>query len=294
MLHYFLGLHMNFHEYFTRHQRFGKILGAILGFIMAGPLGAFLGLFIGNFFDKGLALHFSKPNWSYRTEHRESVRHIFLHATFSVMGHIAKTDGRITENAILMAKQTMHEMGLNKIQKQTAQTFFNEGKQAQFNLSATLTQLKTVAHDNPELLKLFIELQYRAAQINGLSSHKINLLNEIFSQMGLAPLHTQSRFYSDFYYRNKNQDQRTNYQYNQASQNRRTTEGTLEEAYALLKLTPDAKQNEVKQTYRRLMSQNHPDKLMAKGATEKEIKTANAKTQAIRRAYEQICEHKGW
>jgi DnaJ like chaperone protein len=284
---------MNPREYFTRHQRFGKIIGAILGFIMAGPFGAFLGLFIGNFFDKGLAEHFSKPNWSFRTEHRESVRRIFLHATFSVMGHLAKADGRITEDVISMAKQIMHDMGLSKKQKETSQAFFNEGKQPQFNLSAILTELKTIAHDNPELLKLFIELQYRAAQVNGISSRKLNLLNEIFSQMGLAPLHTQSRYYNDFFYRHSNQHQYTGYQYNQGSQNHRN-QGTLDEAYALLKLSPNAKQDEIKRTYRRLMSQNHPDKLMSKGATEEEIKTANEKTQAIRRAYEQICENKGW
>lgn len=291
---------MNYREYFTRHTRFGKIIGAIFGFIMAGPIGALLGLFIGNFFDKGLNEHLTKPNWSYRTERREHVQQLFLQATFSVMGYIAKANGRITENIIQMAKQTMDEMGLNKAQKHAAQLFFNEGKHVSFNLNEILTELKTAAHDNPELLKLFIELQYRAALIDGLSNHKIDRLNKIFAYMGLAPIHTQARFYDDFFSRHAYQQRpHTDYSYNynsssneQASHSR--YKGTLNEAYALLKITPLATQDEVKQTYRRLMSKHHPDKLMSKGASENEIKAANEKTQAIRRAYEQICENKGW
>lgn len=287
---------MNYREYFTRHTRFGKIVGAIFGFIMAGPVGALLGLFIGNFFDKGLNEHLTKPNWSYRSERRQNVQHLFLEATFSVMGHVAKANGRVTENIIKMAKQTMDDMGLNQAQKQAAQHFFNEGKQEHFNLSSILIELRTVAHDNPELLKLFIELQYRAALIDGLSNPKLERLNDVFGQMGLAPVHTQSRFYNDFFDRHAYQQRpNTGYRQHAGDPPRQSHyKGTLSEAYALLKITPQSTQEEVKRTYRRLMSKHHPDKLMSKGASEKEIKAANEKTQAIRRAYEQVCENKGW
>jgi DnaJ like chaperone protein len=42
------------------------------------------------------------------------------------------------------------------------------------------------------------------------------------------------------------------------------------------------------------MSQNHPDKLIAKKASASLIQKANEKTQAISKAYESICEYKGW
>ncbi len=43
---------------------------------------------------------------------------------------------------------------------------------------------------------------------------------------------------------------------------------------------------EVKRSYRRLMSQNHPDKLVARGLPESMLEVAKQKTQAIQAAYE--------
>ncbi len=47
---------------------------------------------------------------------------------------------------------------------------------------------------------------------------------------------------------------------------------------------------EVKRAYRRLMSQHHPDKLVAKGLPEEMMKLATERTQEIRRAYERVME----
>ena len=68
----------------------------------------------------------------------------------------------------------------------------------------------------------------------------------------------------------------------------------LDHAYAILEVSPTSSKQDVKRAYRRLMSKNHPDKLIAKGLPESMIKIANEKTQAISKAYEQICESKGW
>ena len=45
---------------------------------------------------------------------------------------------------------------------------------------------------------------------------------------------------------------------------------------------------DLKKAYRRLMSQHHPDKLVAKGLPEQLIKDATEKTQQIKAAYELI------
>ncbi len=45
---------------------------------------------------------------------------------------------------------------------------------------------------------------------------------------------------------------------------------------------------ELKQAYRRLMSENHPDKLIAKGVPEAMIKLATTRAQEIQAAYEMI------
>jgi DnaJ like chaperone protein len=62
----------------------------------------------------------------------------------------------------------------------------------------------------------------------------------------------------------------------------------VRDAYAILNLSPDASDKQVKQNYRRLMSQHHPDKLVAKGLPEEMMKMAAQKTDEIRKAYERI------
>ena len=287
---------MNSRQFFTSNTWWGKIIGAFLGYLILGPTGAFFGILIGNFFDRGLAEHFSRPHWHYHEEKRKEVQTIFFEATFSVMGFIAKADGRVSENEIQMAKTLMHEMGLSHAQSIQAQDYFNEGKKSNFNLNNSIALLQQASHDNPELLKLFIDIQYRAAQVDGLSIKKQQALNTILSSMGFAPLNNQYRFYEDIA-NNSNYQRSTNQQYSSATNQKRqyhSSHGMLNHAYGLLEVSPTASKQDVKRAYRRLMSRNHPDKLIAKGLPEKMIKIANEKTQAISKAYKQICESKGW
>jgi DnaJ like chaperone protein len=285
---------MNLREFFTSNAWWGKIIGAIFGYLIHGSVGACFGILVGNFFDQGLSRHFSSPHWHYHNEKRKAVQKIFFKATFSVMGLIAKADGRVSEHEIRMAKTLMQEMGLTYAQALEAQNYFNEGKNANFDLKNTIKLLQEASHDNHELLKLFINIQYRAAQVDGLSFQKQEIINTILKGMGFAPLNNQYRFYEDF--ANYSSYQRTNRQSSSSHQNQyhHTSYGKLDHAYGLLNVSPTASKQDVKRAYRRLISRNHPDKLIAQGLPEKMIKIANEKTQAISKAYEQICESKGW
>lgn len=283
---------MGSRQFFTSNTWWGKVLGAFLGFLMAGPAGALFGILIGNFFDRGLATHYARPHWSYHAEKRKAVQKIFFEATFSVMGHIAKADGRVSKQGIQMAKTLMEEMELSPEQEVSAQGYFNLGKSNDFNLKHIITMLQKISHDNPELLKLFIDIQYRVAKVDGLSIKKQHILNTILRLLGFAPLHEQYRFYEDFSSystRQQSHQQSSNHQrYQQA------TSSALDHAYGILGVSPTTNKQDVKRAYQRLMSRNHPDKLIAKGLSEEMIKIANEKTQQIRRAYEEICASKGW
>lgn len=288
---------MNFRQFFTAHAWWGKILGAFLGFLAAGPAGAFFGILIGNFFDRGLAEHLSSPYWRYHAEKHSQVQQQFFDATFRVMGHIAKSDGRVSEQEIQMAKALMESMRLSDTQKKLAVQRFNEGKKPSFHLTDTLLQLKQACQDNPELLKLFLDIQYQAAQVDYITPEKTTRLTIIFRTLGFAPLNQQHRFYEDYVFRSQKQQSnqhRSREQNSSHYQHPPRSTSSLASAYGILEIPTSANKQEVKRAYRRLMSRNHPDKLIAKGLPESMIKLANEKTQTIRKAYETICENKGW
>jgi DnaJ like chaperone protein len=187
--------------------------------------------------------------------------------------------------------------------KNLAKRLYNEGKQPNFNFEMALYELKKTCRDNRELLKLFADMQYRAAQVDGLTANKIKLLDIAFTILGFAPLNQQSRFYYDFGYNSSTQDRNQqnqkdqNYRQSSSSQNyykKQTPPDNLSHAFALLEISSSANKHEVKRAYRRLLSRNHPDKLIAKGLPEEMIKIANDKTQKIMKAYELICQSKGW
>lgn len=287
---YFL---FNFNPLFKGHCWWGKILGAIFGYLMAHATGALIGILIGNFFDRALCEHFARPDWQLDAEKHPELHRIFLEATFCLLGYLAKADGRVSEEEIQQAKRCMERLHLGRKQREAAQLHFNAGKQPHFNADGILRQLRAVCHDKPLLLHAFLDMQYSMAKIDGLNEKKIRALNMLLVKLGLAPLHKQQQFHEDFHFGSSgNSYQR--YQGNRYQNWQQSPLDNLVEAHTLLGTRTDSTKEEVKTAYRRLLSRNHPDKLIAKGASEAEVKAANVKTQAIRKAYEQICMSKNW
>lgn len=287
---------MNFREFFTTITWWGKLLGAFFGYLIAGPIGALFGIFVGNFFDKGFSSYYSNPHWLYYSQKTNEVQKTFFEATFYIMGYIAKADGRVSEEEIKMAKLLMDEMRLSSEQKKQARHLYNEGKTATIHLDSILAQIKKMCSNNRGLLNLFIDIQYKAAQADGLNFKKIQALNAIITGLGFAPLNHQYRFYDDFANTSFHQRQQ---EHKQSSSNAhgsayQAPKNTLDHAYALLEVSPKATRQEIKRAYRRSISQNHPDKLIAQGLPQEMIKLANDKTQKINKAYELICERQGW
>ncbi len=286
---------MNLRRFFTQQAWWGKLIGAFFGYLIAGPIGIFFGLLIGNFFDRGLNQYYSNPYWYYRAEKRKPVQIIFFEATFSIMGHLAKADGRVSEEAILMAKELMYDLDLDNEQQKSAQRLFNEGKKINFNLQQIAVKLYRATKSNTTLLKLFVDIQYRAAQLGGMSDNKLRIMNSMLNELHFATLYKQNRFYEDFaYHAYKKQSGRQHSSSNDHYQAYHSTQSPMASAFAILEIKPTANKQDVKRAYRRLMSRNHPDKLIAQGLPEKMIKIANEKTQNIRKAYEEICASRGW
>lgn len=287
---------MNFRQFFTSQPWWGKIIGSTMGYLMAGPIGALFGIMIGNFFDRGLHSHFSRPYWPYQIEKDALVKQTFCDITFSIMGHIAKSDGRVSKEEISQANILMGELQLTGAEKDSAQRCFNDGKRVDFDWLQQLSTLRNITRGRPALLKTFVDIEYHFAQLDGLSADKLQLFNKILQNLGLAPLQQQHNFYDDFtFHRTYQQHHHSRgHDYNNDYVNKGPTYNSLSGAFKVLGVSTDANKQEVKRAYRRLMSRYHPDKSVAKGLSKEAIKTANEKTQKICKAYEEICKMKGW
>lgn len=264
----------------------GKILGAFFGFSVAGPIGALFGIFIGNLFDKGLGLVETATPFRMGGQTRK----IFNHVTFAVMGHIAKADGRVSEREIEIARQVMKTVRLNASEQREAINSFSQGKLASFQLGLALTELRFACRQQPSLLKTFVEIQYNAvvSANNNVDIHKQKLLNTVFEQLGFIPMfrtysyQSQNQRYSHYSYS----------QYQHYQQPSRTNE--IASAYETLGVSEQSTAAEIKKAYRKKMSLHHPDKLIAKGMSEKEVKQATEKAQKIQAAYEKIRQLRGF
>jgi DnaJ like chaperone protein len=258
---------------------FGTVVGGAFGFLLGGPLGAILGASVGHQFSKGLTGIEAGETLNPGDQHR--VQTAFFTATFSVMGHIAKADGHVSPEEISLANRVMNEMALTSDMRVTAINLFQQGKQADFPLDDVLAQFYKECHRRTDLLRMFLEIQLQGAFADGtLALSEEKLLLHICSQLRISrfdyerlkiQLQAQQRFQSSSSYGQK-----------------MPTKSSLQDAYGVLGLTPHASKVEVKKAYRRLMNQNHPDKLVAKGLPEEMMRLAKEKTQKISKAYQII------
>src|ERR1700689_4418876 len=114
----------------------GKIIGGVLGLAAMGPWGAVLGAVIGHQFDAGAS--FGSLLGSGGADPK-LVNELFFPTTFRVMGHIAKADGRVSEQEIASARAVMHALRLNSAQMLAAMGYFTEGKQPGFDVDTALS-----------------------------------------------------------------------------------------------------------------------------------------------------------
>ena len=252
----------------------GKILGAGFGFMLGGPIGAIFGVILGNNFDRGIgqsSIRFGNP---------QQVQSKFFESVFSVMGHIAKADGHVTEQEIQMARVIMTQMQLNEPRKREAVEFFNKGKQPEFDLDATLRSFKQTCHGHRNLMQMFLELQIAAAFADGgIQNSEKQILENIARVLGFNQFHlnvlissfqAQQRFHQG------------------GGQQAVDPQQQLDDAYKVLGIEAATADKEAKRAYRKLMSQHHPDKLVAKGLPEDMMAVATEKSQKIQAAWELI------
>ncbi|WP_278382738.1 co-chaperone DjlA [Pseudoalteromonas distincta] len=282
----------------------GKILGFCFGFMFGKIFGAILGLYLGHLFDKSLKNNFDKAGGFSSLFSGDDVHErqaLFFSSCFAVMGHIAKSNGRVSEIHIKAANLFMDEMGLKGEERREAQHAFQSGKESDFSLKETVHDFKERFAKRNDLIQLFLEIQIQMAFSDGvLAEQEKQLLAEVSKQLGISKTHfafVLKRYQAEFNFRK--QQQRFNQQQQSQGQSSSYREGSghhvppnnnmnRAQALALLGLSSDATQRDIKVAYRKLMSQHHPDKLVSQGLPKHMMELAVKKSQDIQAAYEYL------
>ena len=253
-------------------QWFGKAIGGLIG-ALAGPWGALAGVVLGHQADVQAEARRRRP-----TVH--SISQLFFEIAFEIMGRVAKVDGRVSEDEIRVVRQIMQGMRLTPELTDAAIDCFTRGKSSSYPLTDRLHALTAQIGDRIDLARAFVQLQLQAAVGAGaIDAGKRELLERVAKALGVsraevAQIEALVRGFG-------------------RQRGGPTSAEALAEAYRVLGVSATAGDDEVKTAYRRLMSQHHPDKLVARGLPESMKSVAEQKTQEVRAAYDTIKAQRG-
>lgn len=256
--------------------RGGVIVGAIIGLMSGGFWGLVFGGVVGGLVSKAVVNVLTGG---------VSPQIAFFKATFTVMGKVAKADGRVTEDEIQFARDVMARMNLSEERKREAMGYFSEGKEADFNIADVLSPLSRVIQSQAAVKIMFVEIQLQVAMADGqMSPSELAVVQEVCTLLrmsGVEMAALMSRMQAQQAYQQQSYQQHQHFQ--QASE-----QSLLKEAYGVLGVKQGDAEADIKKAYRRLMSQHHPDKLVAKGLPPEMMQLAKEKTQEIQAAYDRV------
>jgi len=265
----------------------GKILGFLFGFMLSKSLfGALLGVWLGHMFDRARGFNFDGVTGGKSDDVARQAA--FFYTTFSVMGHVAKAKGQVTNHEIAFASAYMDKLGLTSELREQAQDAFREGKSDGFPLKDRLIKFKRICGNRHDLLLMFLEIQIQVAFSDGdLDAKEREVLHTIAKFLGYSARQLDNLLEmimaSEAFHQQAGQG---NHQFNGG--NAATRAGQLENAYKILGVSEETEARDIKKAYRKLMSQHHPDKLIAKGLPPAMMEAAKEKTQDIQAAYDLI------
>ncbi|MBK1872681.1 co-chaperone DjlA [Marinobacter sp. 1-3A] len=241
----------------------GYSFGKFPGFLVGAALGAFL-------------LNRAKSRLIGKLQ---GIQSGFIESVFAVMGALCKADGVVSKDEIQMAEAMFVRFRLNEAQREAAKAAFSRGKAKNFDLDAELRHFLAISGRQPAILQMFLQVQVSAVAADGVvhpAEHE--MLVRIARGLGLPESQVDQL---EAMLRGAHAGQ---------TGSQRSTAQQTDDAYKVLGVSPSISDAELKKVYRKLMSENHPDKIAGRGLPESMREMAEERTQEITHAYDVIKE----
>jgi DnaJ like chaperone protein len=190
----------------------------------------------------------------------------FTIALVALAGKMARADGVATDQEFEVFRQAF---GVPAQEEKNVQRIFNLARQDIAGFEYYAGQIARLFVGNPAMLEDVLDGLFEIAKADGvLHPGEAAFLEKVAEIFGFSPNEYRRIRASHF-------------------------APELTDPYVILGVSYVADDEELKQTYRKLVRENHPDSLMARGVPQEFIKLATDKLAAINTAYEKICAERG-
>ncbi len=190
----------------------------------------------------------------------------FTIAIIALAGKMAKADGVVSEEEFDVFRRVFI---MPPEEEANVRRIFNLARQDMAGFEHYAGQIASLFRGNPAVLEDVLDGLFEIAKADGvLHPCEARFLERVAEIFGFAPNEYRRIRASHF-------------------------APELTDPYVILGLSYVADDEELKQTYRRLVRENHPDSLIARGVPAEFIKLATDKLAAINTAYEKIRAERG-
>jgi DnaJ like chaperone protein len=190
----------------------------------------------------------------------------FTIAVVALAGKMARADGVVTETEFDVF---LRVFSVPPQEEANVRRIFNMARQDIAGFEHYAQQIARLFVGNPAVLEDVLDGLFEIAKADGvLHPSEAQFLERVAEIFGFAPNEFRRIRASHF-------------------------APELTDPYVILGVSYSADEDELKQTYRKLVRENHPDSLMARGVPAEFIRLANDKLAAINNAYDKIRTERG-